>query len=473
MLLGAVSPSNLRSMVTLESQRSLGAGQLAAFLDSSDEATAARAALAIGRTKLPAGIPLLEAHLDDRRASVRALSVYGLGLIGTGSDVARIADDAHADPSGAVRVASLDALGRYEDAKVLDAAAERDAAAAVMAALASDRDPIVRGRAAITLSFFGDSPEKTRALDALVAATRRDAAVGVRERAMWSIFRRYATLAPRPFLREMLLDPDIVVRIEAVRAYGKLGTAAAADDLLPLLHDSSWRVQEQTAESINVLRGGKMTEHLTAVPSYAHVPPPQPDPLAVLAPRPWPSVAPGAPTAAQLGTVPALVPTTAEQMVSPARGPHPRVRFVTTQGDFYVVLFPEWAPMTVANFMNLAARGFYDNNRWFRIVPDFVVQTGEQDDVKAPGPGYTIVAEENPLEQNAYVISMGLDYDDKTQTPKRDSAGSEYYITLSPQYHLDNAFTVFGEVTSGFDVFARLAERDKVLRVERVDDANL
>ena len=88
---------------------------------------------------------------------------------------------------------------------------------------------------------------------------------------------------------------------------------------------------------------------------------------------------------------------------------------MTTQGNIYVALYPEWAPLTVTNFLNLMNRGFYDNNPWFRIVPDFVVQTGEQDAKNTPGPGYTIPAEENPLEQNSYVISMGLDYNDRDE----------------------------------------------------------
>ena len=100
-----------------------------------------------------------------------------------------------------------------------------------------------------------------------------------------------------------------------------------------------------------------------------------------------------------------------------------------------------------------------------------MVQTGEQDDKNAPGPGYSIGAEENPLEQDSYVLSMGLNYDDKG--PQRDSAGSEYYFTLSPQYHLDNDFTVFGRVSAGVDVLGRLVESDRVIRVERVADVVL
>jgi cyclophilin family peptidyl-prolyl cis-trans isomerase len=53
--------------------------------------------------------------------------------------------------------------------------------------------------------------------------------------------------------------------------------------------------------------------------------------------------------------------------------------------------------------------------------------------------------------------------------PKRDSAGTQFYITLSPQLHLDRAFTVFGEVTGGFDVLAHLLESDRIVSVTRLD----
>jgi peptidyl-prolyl cis-trans isomerase B (cyclophilin B) len=205
------------------------------------------------------------------------------------------------------------------------------------------------------------------------------------------------------------------------------------------------------------------------------VPPPAPDPLASESPLPIaaPSGKPSIPDAMTAELGPDLLPKTAADMTSPAHGPHPRLRIVTTKGNLYVALFPEWAPLTVENFLNLTGSGFYNDNRWFRIVPDFVVQTGEKDDKNAPGPGYSIGAEQNPLEQNAYIISMGLNYDDKTNTPLLDSAGSEYYITLSPQYHLDNAFTVFGRLTSGFDVLGRLIESDRVVRIERISDVTL
>src|SRR5581483_7515284 len=136
----------------LEQTRSLGNGELAGYLASPNELVATRAALAIGRTKQTAGVPLLEAHLHDPRASVRAMSVYGLGLLG-GAQTAAMVAALHNDPSGAVRVAAIDALGRYEANHALRGN-ETAAVRAIAGALATDHDPIVRSRAAVALQSF-------------------------------------------------------------------------------------------------------------------------------------------------------------------------------------------------------------------------------------------------------------------------------------------------------------------------------
>ena len=159
-------------------------------------------------------------------------------------------------------------------------------------------------------------------------------------------------------------------------------------------------------------------------------------------------------------------------MDGPMPGPHPRVRIGTSKGAIVVRLYPEWAPLTVANFLNLVDRGYYDGLRWFRVVPDFVAQTGDPHDNGEGDAGYTIPAEENPLEQRSGVISMGLNYTERRERagPIRDSAGTQFYITISPQLHLDRDFTVFGEIESGFSALGRLIESDRMTRVVRLAD---
>ncbi len=460
-------------ILALEAARSLGNGELAGYLASPDTRLAARAALAIGRARLAEGAPLLLAHITDGRTPVRALAVYGLGLIGRPEDAAPVVSSG-ITPLGAVKIAALDAIGRYQAAGRLGAL-QNVAAHALGFRLHTDADPIVRARAATELGAFGTGPASFYASLQLVRAVQTDANDGVRWHALWAIYRAFPTRVPRELLTKSLHDPNELVRIEAVRAYGRLKDKNAIAALQPLLDDPSWRVQEQANEAILILSGKPQSDHLAALLPGLHLPPVAPDPFAALPalPRTGASGKPVAPLVASAMQLP-LMPSTAADMTGPAPGPHPRVRIVTSKGDLYLTLYPEWAPLTVANFLDVADHGYYDNNRWFRIVPDFVVQTGDPTDNGDGDAGYTIGAEENPLEQITGIISMGMNYTDPPNAHAiRDSAGTQFYIDLSPQLHLDRDFTVFGKLEGGQDVLARLIESDRMIRVERIPDVTL
>jgi peptidyl-prolyl cis-trans isomerase B (cyclophilin B) len=474
-LLAATPGSTFKTIISIEHTRTLGNGTLAVDLANHDEFVAVRAALAIGRTKRLAGEPLLAGYLRDRRPAVRAMAAYGIGLIASGKEAAAISE-ALLDPNGAVRAAALDAADRYEVARRFAPVAERHVFTRVARLLMRDADALIRARAAVVVESWNASAESAQAVRALAAAIRDDRSTTVRRYAMWSVFRGYAALAPHNFLARALRDRNEVVRIEAVRAIGKRGDRRDIALVKPLLDDPSWRVQEQAAQALRALRGLPPTIAWKRIPSYVHVPPPQTDPLRSLPAMPWPHVSgkPRRPTASAAILIPKLDPRNAAEMSGPAPGPHPRVRIVTTKGDIYVVLYPEWAPLTVENFLNLAARGYYNDNPWFRIVPDFVVQTGDPHGNGNGDAGYMIPSEENPVMQDSYVISMGLNYTNPPHAHAiRDSAGTQYYITLSPQFHLDRDFSVFGKVTSGFDVLGRLVESDKVIRIERIADQTI
>ncbi|MDQ2679434.1 MAG: peptidylprolyl isomerase [Candidatus Eremiobacteraeota bacterium] len=462
---------DFRTIVRLEQGRSLGNGALAGFLQERDPIVAARAALAIGRTKQRAGIPLLRAHLADRNAGVRAMSVYGLGLLADAATAPKLLQLVSSDPSGAVRVAALDALNRFETAKRLAGNVEARAAGKIVLVLRHSPDPILRERAAAALEAFRDGGSATAVARGLAAAFSSERNADVRWHIVWTIYRAYPQRVPRATLAAALRDNSELVRIEAVRAYGRLKNADAIAALTPLLNDSSWRVQEQTIESIKALRGEPLTDHLTQIPSGIHVPKPIVQNFMELAPLPRPTFTgkPSAPNADEALDNPKLTLASSASMNGPMPGPHPQVRIKTTKGTIVVELFPEWAPLTVANFLNLTNRGYYDGNRWFRIVPDFVAQTGDPNDNGEGDAGYTIGAEENPLEQSSYILSMGMNYN--KSGPIRDSAGTQFYITLSPQLHLDRDFTVFGRVVAGFDVLGRLIESDRMIRVEQIPDS--
>ncbi len=460
------------AILILESQRSLGAGQLASYLHSADRSIAVRAALAIGRTKQPGGAELLAQHLKDPDAALRAMVVYALGLIGIAHNVPQISRVLAHDRSAAVRIAALDALGRFEAGKALNSGAETDASRNIAAALLGDRNTTVRARAATALEAFHNGVMGGFASRELVKAFSAERDRSVRWHIMWAVYRGYALRVPRDMLTAALHDKDEVVRIEAVRAYGRLKNKGAIAALRPMTQDSSWRVQEQALESMRILSGQPPTEHLTVLGQGVNAPPfrEQADAQIAPLPRPIASGTPVAPTAAEVPFEPKLNPSDPALMSGPMRGPHPAVRVKTTKGTFVLKLYPEWAPLTVANFLNLTNRGYYDGLRWFRIVPDFVVQTGDPTDNGEGDAGYNVPAEENPLEQSSGVLSMGLNY--KDGRPLRDSAGTQFYITLSPQLHLNRDFTVFGQVINGFEVLGRLIESDRMVRVEQIPDTN-
>jgi len=435
--------------------------------------SAARAALALGRTKRPEARSPLRAHLAAPDSAVRAMAAYALGLL---EDAGALEDErrlALGDVNSAVRYAAVDAIGRIAAAQTSPPNAAADT---LIAALRGDKDSAVRGHAAASLDAFRASSQADAIATALVGSFESERDSTVRWHVMWTIFRGYATRAEREPLARALGDPNELVRIEAVRAWAKRADTDATALITPLLDDPSWRVQLQAGEALRALAKQPPTDHLTALPANLHLPPAdranrevalaRPAAAAGCAGSPCPK-----PQAPRLDDVPSGLPfeiRNAAHLNGPLAGKHPRVRIRTTKGDIVVRLYPEWAPLTVANFLKLAESGYYDGNRWFRIVPDFVVQTGDPNDNGEGDAGYTIPAEENPVEQRAGVISMGLNYKDNRAV--RDSAGTQFYITLSPQLHLDRDFTVFGELESGLNTIARLIESDRMVRVDRLPD---
>ena len=377
------------------------------------------------------------------------------------------------DSSDAVRIAALDATARFAAAKALSPQLVATSLDRVTHLLRGDPSPVIRGRAAYVLAYY-DPSDKTvhaRALTALESTFAAEDDAGARWHEMWALGRAFAKDVDQKTLAAGLSDSSNVVRIMTLHALERRKSASWVARVEPLTRDADWRVNEEAREAIAQMQGGKRTEHLKALPQGVVTPAPVPSPEFSPLPRPSASGKRAAPKVNQLVLVPHILPRTIAQMTGPQAGPHPRAAIVTTQGTVVVVLYPEWAPSTVTSFLNLANRGYYDRNRWFRIVPDFVVQSGDKTNTGEGDPGFTIPAEENPVEQDTGVISMGLEYG--KDGAKRDSAGSQFYITLSPQLHLNMAFTVFGRVESGFDVLGRLKESDYITRIEQLPDEGL
>lgn len=139
-----------------------------------------------------------------------------------------------------------------------------------------------------------------------------------------------------------------------------------------------------------------------------------------------------------------------------------QARIHTARGMVIIDLYPEEAPLTVWNFTQLAESGFYDGLAFHRVIPDFVVQDGDPRGDGTGGPGWTIPDEINPLRYAEGALGMAH--------AGPDTGGSQWFITLSAQPHLDGIHTVFGRVHRGQHVLRDIRPGDRIDRIviERV-----
>jgi cyclophilin family peptidyl-prolyl cis-trans isomerase len=129
----------------------------------------------------------------------------------------------------------------------------------------------------------------------------------------------------------------------------------------------------------------------------------------------------------------------------------------TTRGAIVVRLRPDIAPSTVASFVALAKDGYYDETEIHRVVPNFVVQAGDPTGTGLGDPGYSLRCEVSPLPFERGAVGMALS--------GKDTGGSQFFVTISFQPHLDGNYTLFGEVVEGMDVVDLIEEGDAILSV--------
>lgn len=136
----------------------------------------------------------------------------------------------------------------------------------------------------------------------------------------------------------------------------------------------------------------------------------------------------------------------------------------TTKGIIEIELYPEQAPKTVNNFVFLAKEGFYDGILFHRVINDFMIQGGDPTGTGRGGPGYKFEDEfkNNPLKHERCVISMA--------NAGPNTNGSQFFITHSPQPHLNGKHTVFGKVKNGQDVVDLIAQGDKMEKVTVIEE---
>jgi peptidyl-prolyl cis-trans isomerase B (cyclophilin B) len=138
----------------------------------------------------------------------------------------------------------------------------------------------------------------------------------------------------------------------------------------------------------------------------------------------------------------------------------------TSKGDIAATIFASKVPMTAANFLNLAQKGFYDGLTFHRVIPDFMIQGGDPRGTGSGGPGYSFADEfdKSLRHSKAGIFSMA--------NAGPGTNGSQFFITHLATPHLDGRHSVFGQVTEGQAVVNRIARGDKIEKIEILDSTD-
>ncbi|HZC67600.1 MAG TPA: peptidylprolyl isomerase [Nitrospirales bacterium] len=151
-------------------------------------------------------------------------------------------------------------------------------------------------------------------------------------------------------------------------------------------------------------------------------------------------------------------PAGAASVITPWKGPAPHVIIETDRGKLTLELYPDVAPRTVARFVELVQKGFYNGLAFHRVVPKFLIQGGDPAGNGTGGSGLPIPAEFSEKKHGTGTVGMA-----RLRDP--DSADSQFYICLEPQPFIDGKYTVFGQVVDGLDVLPKIQEGDVMRKV--------
>lgn len=140
----------------------------------------------------------------------------------------------------------------------------------------------------------------------------------------------------------------------------------------------------------------------------------------------------------------------------------------TSRGPIHLRLFEDKAPVTVASFVNLVQRGFYDGLSFHRVIPDFMIQGGDPLGSGVGGPGYQFKDEFHPSLNHgeAGMLSMA--------NSGPNTNGSQFFITVAPTTWLDRKHSIFGRIVEGMEVVTRISElprdgRDRPLQPVKIE----
>ena len=431
------------------------------------------AARGLGVLKEPRGVEVLVPLLDPARQELRvvAAAARALGQIGSREAIPPLRKLLpHPRLDTGTRVEVISALGALQAAETLDdlldllghpAVAVRGAALIALArvdreafltALSGlDPDPAWQVRADLAAALGGLERERAvpRLTELLADADARVVAAALRALATAKATNLAQTL------HEQLTRDDAGVRATAASLVGE--TKPAGGDAW--LRDAWQRAKTDPLSLVRaavvpaIARYGIEAATLVLTDALADT-----DwAIRLAATRTWRQLAPTA-SVPSIRPAPARLASAAHEsaeLTAPAYSP--QVYLDTKKGTVQVALFVLDAPLTCANFVELARKGFFNGVVFHRVVPNFVVQGGDPRGDGEGGPGYSIRDELNDQPYLRGTVGMALD--------GPESGGSQFFITHGPQPHLDARYTVFGRVVAGMDVVDRLEKWDVIERV--------
>ena len=129
----------------------------------------------------------------------------------------------------------------------------------------------------------------------------------------------------------------------------------------------------------------------------------------------------------------------------------------TEEGKLVLELFASDVPITVNNFVFLAREGFYDDTTFHRVIAGFMAQGGDPTGTGTGNPGYSFADEFTQHTHVTGALSMA--------NAGPNTNGSQFFITYSPQHHLDGKHSVFGQLTEGMDVLEKIEQGDTIIRI--------
>ena len=441
-------------------------------------AIAARGLGAIGDTS---ALPVLVELLDPRRRDARVIitAVRALAALG----------DNKAAPAlrRLLRTSDLDSALLLELVEALAAVGEQSSTDVMIELLSHPWPPLrgaaLRGLARLDADLFvlvlsglqPDSQWQVRAdlanalafVDPDVGAFRLTLMLEDEDRRVIPAVLRSLVMLRAPNAVGVLLahlsDGDVVVRKTAATLLGELEVSQAVEALATAYRDAvgdpSYLARAAIVDALARIGGPTALETLRAAvedPDWA---------VRVRAAQHLATRDPSLDAGTAIRPAPLRFPLEAYRsldLVTPSVSPH--VFIDTDRGTIQLELAVNEAPLTADNFMRLARSGFYNGLLVHRVVPNYVVQTGDPRSDSEGGPGYTVRDELSPLPFLRGTVGMALDW--------ADTGGSQFFITSSPQPQLDARYTVFGKVIAGMEVVDQL-QRGDVIRLMRVWDGTI